>query len=105
MHHSTVGVQTHLYWLNSKGVPSLTHWTNLNIQMFLAQLKAIGGVWGVFCMLSSYKSVAPYRVSAFYGLLISRSVLKICFSAKKFEFSKSPMLSTPEFYKVSLVQI
>ena len=41
-------------------------------------IKAIGGVWGVFCMLGSYKSAAPYGTSAFYRLLISRSVLKIC---------------------------
>ena len=37
-----------------------------------------GGVQGVFCMLHSFESAAPYGASAFYRLLISRSVLKIC---------------------------
>ena len=41
------------------------------------KVKAVGGVRGVFCMLGSYESAAPYVVSAFYRLLISRSVLEI----------------------------
>ena len=46
--------------------------------MLKIRLKAVGGVQGVFCMLSSYESTAPYGVSAFYRLLISPLVLKIC---------------------------
>ena len=44
----------------------------------LGYLKVGGGVQGFFCMLGSYESAAPYGASAFYRLLISRSVLKIC---------------------------
>ena len=37
-------------------------------------LKAVGGVQGVFCMLGSYESAAPYETSTFYRLFISRLV-------------------------------
>ena len=40
-------------------------------------LRREGGVRGVFCMFGSYERATPYGVSAFYRLLISRSVLKI----------------------------
>ena len=43
----------------------------------LIPLKAIGGSGVVFCMLGSYESAAPYKIRAFYRLLIAHCGIKV----------------------------